>query len=233
VLEGSPAQKAGLRENDRVVSILAPPDEGAVLTPDWETMARAIHGLPERKLSLVVEREGQRLPVEVFSQKDPVRGIGLIGIAPQTQTRVVGLWEGCGLSLEKLYYWSFSSLAYMWDRIRAGQRVDLAGPVGIVSMMGSAAKSGWDSFLGLLAIISVAIGFLNLFPIPLLDGGHVALYVWEGISRRKLTRQFLARANTIGLAVLIPIFLFAMYNDLTRMWRTKKTTEFQEAVQQP
>src|SRR5262249_14216131 len=79
-----------------------------------------------------------------------------------------------------------------------------------------AAHSGLDEFIGFIGLISVAIGFFNILPIPLMDGGHAALYLWEGISRRKPSVKALNVINYAGICFLVSLLLFATYNDFLR-----------------
>ncbi|MBI4063911.1 MAG: RIP metalloprotease RseP [Elusimicrobia bacterium] len=232
VFSGSPAEVAGLKSGDVIERVYIAKTKEDVALKEWDDLSRLIHNNPETTFEFKVQRQNQTLKINATSKKDPARGIGLVGIAPQVLYKKEGVVSAVKLSGGELVRWSLSSVVYLWDRISKGEKPDLAGPVGIVSMMSKAANTGAADFLALLAIISVAIGFFNLFPIPLLDGGHVVFYLWEAVSRRKITRQFLMRANTIGLAILIPIFLFAFYNDLERLWsnKTKAKTEFEEII---
>ncbi len=233
VFSGSPAQAAGIRVGDRVERVRLTSSQSAIAVRGWDELANFIHDHPDSVLILDLFRDNSPLSIEVTSKKDPSRGIGLIGITPQTVYQRVGPFRAASLSVRQMIHYSVISVTYLADRLIRWQKPDLAGPIGIISMMNQAAKSSVADFLGLLAIISVAIGFFNLFPVPMLDGGHVLLYIWEGISRRKITRNFLMKANSVGLAMLIPVFLFAFYNDLERLWNKragKSKTEFQEIM---
>lgn len=97
----------------------------------------------------------------------------------------------------------------------------MAGPVGIVHMVSKAAKTGFANQIFLLALISVAVGIFNLFPIPVLDGGTALLFIWEGISRRKLTEKLVGAVNSVGFVLLLSIFVFATYSDFARMRATR------------
>lgn len=235
VLTGSPAQTAGLEPGDLVKKISVLPSGQAKEISSWDGLAGFIHEHPEAALTLDIVREGSPMEITVTSKKDPGRGIGLIGIGPKPGYTKAGAWKAAQMSIAQMVHYSVTSITYLAQRIWQWQKPDLAGPIGIVTMMSQAAGSGVADFLGLLAIISVAIGFFNLFPVPLLDGGHVILYLWEGIARRKITRNVLIRANTVGLVILIPVFLFSFYNDLERIWARrsgKAKTEFQEIMKQ-
>ncbi|MEK6543620.1 MAG: M50 family metallopeptidase [Elusimicrobiota bacterium] len=234
VVEGSPAHLAMLKPADTVETLRLAHEDAAAEVKSWDQLAGFIHAHPAEKIVLGVRRDGQSLAIEVTPKTDAAGKVGLIGIMPTVIYKSAGFFTAARLSAAQIWHWNKSTVTYLWDKISKGKKVDLAGPVGIVTMMNKAVKTGISDFLSLVAMISIAIGFFNLFPIPLLDGGHVVLYLWEGISRRRLTRNFLARANSIGLVILVPIFLFAFYSDFERIWakKVKKTTEFEQFIKQ-
>ena len=86
-----------------------------------------------------------------------------------------------------------------------------------MQVMANAAKSGMEDYIKLLAVISVALGLFNLFPIPLVDGGMIVLFFVEGITRRKISTKVIQVYNTIGLVLIGLIFIFATYSDLLRL----------------
>ena len=93
---------------------------------------------------------------------------------------------------------------------------EVSGPVGIMQAAYHAAKLGLKTFLYFIAIVSVALGMFNLLPIPIVDGGHIAFYLFEGISRKKLNKKVMQFANSIGFALLITLALYATYQDILR-----------------
>jgi regulator of sigma E protease len=94
---------------------------------------------------------------------------------------------------------------------------NLQGPIGIARMSGMVAKIGWPEFLGLIGAVSAAIGLFNLFPIPVLDGGHLATYVYEAIMRRPPNRVVMQVLMTMGMVLLLSMMLLASYNDIMRL----------------
>ena len=93
---------------------------------------------------------------------------------------------------------------------------DWAGPVGIARISGAALRSSWRSFLGLMALISVNLGILNLMPIPVLDGGHIMIILVEAAARRDLSVATKERVQQIGFAVIAMLMLVILYNDIVR-----------------
>ena len=117
----------------------------------------------------------------------------------------------------------------IWKR----ERPDLAGPVGIFQMVARAARSGWEDFIFLIGFISVAIGFFNLLPIPVLDGGHAVMYLWEGLSRRRLTQDLMTRANSVGFVLIALLIIFATYSDVVRLREESAARKAQAAQTVP
>lgn len=213
--EGYPARTAGLNAGDRILSV----DGAAVVT--WESLATVIHASAEKTLTLSVERgagEGkQSLTIAVTPRRDPVSGRGLIGVTPTTVFGPVGFFESFRLGAEQTVYWSLHTLDYLKERIVRREKPELSGPVGIASVISKSARSGLQDYIFLIAIISLSIGFFNLFPIPMLDGGHLMFYLYEGIFRRPAGRRVVMAANMLGLSVLLGIFVFATYSDIQRI----------------
>ena len=87
-----------------------------------------------------------------------------------------------------------------------------------------ASRAGWEEFIFLIGFISVAIGFFNLLPLPLLDGGHAAFYWWEGLRGKRASNSAMEKANTLGIAFLMSLLVFATYNDVLRI-RTERASK--------
>ena len=105
----------------------------------------------------------------------------------------------------------------MWEKIVSWEKPEVAGPIGVIQVMAKSAKSGLENYIRLLAVISVALGLFNLLPIPLVDGGMIILFIAEGIIRKQIGLKVIQVYNTIGLSLILLIFLFATYNDLIRL----------------
>ena len=94
---------------------------------------------------------------------------------------------------------------------------NLSGPITIADYAGKSITSGLDSFLGFLALISISIGIINLLPIPMLDGGHLLYNIVEWFSGKRLSESVYVATQKIGLAILLSLFLVAIYNDIFRI----------------
>ena len=216
---GLPAANAKLQIGDRIRSI-----DGIAIT-SWEQMAHLIHERPEKTVRMEIERAGaEGKPSRVFRaslkpQRDPQRSMGLIGVMPQVDKVKLGVWGSIKVSLRDLKAWTVQPLEYIGQKIRSMEGPkELSGPLGIAHMVTKATQEGMSYVIYLMAIISTGLGLFNLFPIPVLDGGHIFLYVIEGILRRPLSRRTLQVANAVGLSVILTIFIYASYQDILR-WR--------------
>lgn len=212
---GFPADKAGLAIGDKVLAF-----DGRALT-GWEDLASSIHRSPEREIDLTIERGGKTLDVKVTPKKDAEEK-GVIGIMPKADYMTVGPLGAMSQAAQLCWLQSKQTVTTIAGKIWKRERPDLAGPVGIFQMVSRAARAGWEQFIFLIGFISVAIGFFNLLPLPLLDGGHGAFYFWEGIAGKRLSPTTMEKANTVGLAFLMSLLLFATYNDVLRI-RTERS----------
>ena len=94
---------------------------------------------------------------------------------------------------------------------------NLSGPITIAKVAGDSAQSGWQSYLGFLALLSVSLGVLNLLPIPVLDGGHLLFYVIELVKGSPLSDRIQIAGQQIGMLMLAGVMLLAFYNDFSRL----------------
>ncbi|HVE14797.1 MAG TPA: M50 family metallopeptidase [Elusimicrobiota bacterium] len=222
---GFPAEAAGLKAGDKVLRVDAVPVSG------WEDMAATIRRYPGKALKLDYERDGVPGKVEVTPKIDETGGHGVIGVRPKINYTRAGFIGAAGGAIHQCWYWTRYTVETLVEKLAKRERPDLAGPVGIVQMVSRAAHSGLEDLVFLIGLISVAIGFFNVLPIPLLDGGHGILYLWEGVSRKKLTVKTVAVANSVGLVFLMSLLLFATYNDILRI-REGRRSRRAEAMEQ-
>jgi regulator of sigma E protease len=214
---GLPASAAHLRIGDRIDTVDHQP------VTSWQQMANLIHQKPGERVTLEIERAqgkggaAKKLTVTLTPKRDPQRGLGLIGIMPQVERAHVGLRGALKASAEDIKVWTLQPLKYVSQKIRRWEPPkELSGPLGIWEMTEKATKEGVSYVVYLMAIISTGLGLFNLFPIPILDGGHIFLYTIEGIIRRPLSPRAMQVANAIGLSLILTIFIYASYQDYLR-----------------
>jgi len=210
--QGYPADLAGLKAGDRILKV----DGKAV--ESWSEMSAGIYGKPEKDITLVYSRAGAEASLTLKTRKAPgAEERGVIGIAPGVEYARVPVLKGLAMGAHQCWYWTNFTIQTLKSNIVKREKPDLAGPIGIVNIVSKAAHTGLADFFFLIGLISVAVGFFNLLPIPLLDGGWAVVYIFEGISRRKLTGDIMKYVNGAGMVMLLGILLFATYNDIMRL----------------
>ncbi len=208
--EAYPAFKAGLKVDDRIIKI------DGVEIKSWKEMAGYIHARPEEQIELTIMRGGSAMIFKLKTMRSET-GIGLIGVTPQLTKQRPGFFASAKLGILQSIGWNYATLRYLGSRIKRLQKPEISGPVGILQVMTKTVKTGVNNYLFILAVISNSLALFNLFPIPLLDGGHIALFLVEGIVKKPLDRKYIEKINIVGLAILLSIFLFATYSDLLRL----------------
>ena len=211
LMTGFPAERAGLKIGDRILAF-----NGRAITT-WRQLSDAIHAVPGREATMRCLRDGREFSLTLTTKVDDATGYGVTGIMPESVYAPVGPLAAIQEGAAQCWHLTAFTVKTILFKIQRRQRPDLAGPVGIVQMVSRAAHAGWEDLVFLIGLISVAIGFFNLLPVPLLDGGHAVMYLWEGVSRRKLTAQLMNRANGVGIVFLALLLIFATYSDVLRL----------------
>lgn len=179
-----------------------------------------------RSLRLTVWRAGETFETTLTPRKmdlpKPEGGfetrwlIGLNGgLGFEPETRHPGLFEAVGIAGEQTWRIATTSLSGLWHMV-AGQisSCNLRGPIGIAESSGAAASQGVETFIQFIALLSVAVGLMNLFPIPVLDGGHLVFHAYEAVTGKPPSDRALQVMMTAGLALLLSLMVFALTNDL-------------------
>jgi regulator of sigma E protease len=221
-VEQSPAREAGFRIGDRIVAI-----DGEPMT-SFREVQRKIYIYPNTRMAVTVERAGERLTIPVTTGAHEMRDrfgnlstIGLIGVeAKPTERRYepVGPAEAMVLAGRQ----SASVVELMVTgivQIVSGDRSvkELGGPVKIAKFSGEQLSLGWEEFVSFAALISLNLAFINLLPIPALDGGHLAFYAAEAVRRKPVSPRSQEWAFRTGIAFVLALMLFVTINDIVSL----------------
>ncbi|WP_269629609.1 RIP metalloprotease RseP [Pelomonas sp. BJYL3] len=221
VAPGGPAEQAGLQAGDRVLEV-----DGRMVTDAAQLIAgiRAHAQTPAAQAQQWrIERRGQVLSLEVTpavvveGESRIGRIQALVGAAPQTVLVRHALDDALLIGLRKTWEQSWMTLK-IFGRMLIGQASlkNLSGPITIADAAGQAARVGLYQYLSLLAMLSVGLGVLNLLPLPMLDGGHLMYYLFEGLSGRPVSEWWLERLQRAGFFLMLLMMALALSNDVTR-----------------
>ncbi len=209
IVEGERAEEAGLRVGDTLLTA-----NGEAIE-EWEQVVRIINENPDREIELVVEREGRVLTFNVVPKPEDETGRGLIGIGPKTLRYQVlpSLRLGLANTVRLINLIVVSLVGMIAGRIPA----DVAGPVGIISIVGEVAQTGMVNLLSLSAALSVNLGLINLLPIPALDGSRLVFLLVEGVRGRPVDPKKEGFIHFVGFTLLILLMIIIAYRDLIRL----------------
>ncbi|MFQ5764867.1 MAG: RIP metalloprotease RseP [Rhodospirillales bacterium] len=219
---GSPAAAADFRPGDRILSV----DERPVTW--FSDLIEAVSARPEEPITVLVRRDSTEIPIRVTPRRvtrtdaDGNRvDIGQLGIRPdprqadfERQGPIAAVWIG----VEQTVGLTGNILDYLGELVAGrGNKEDVGGVLRIAQFSGKTFESGMDSFILFLAALSVNLGLINLFPIPLLDGGHLMFLVAEAVRGRPLGPRVQEYGFRFGLILVLILMVFVTWNDLVHL----------------
>lgn len=226
IKENSPADKAGLKKGDLIVSV------DGKMTPSWQDWSAIVQNSPGQKLMLGVVRNGQNLQIAIRPDSQETRNrnrlVGFIGVSSDIDKA----WEE---KISRKYTPSVSQAFKMgWDKtvefstltakffgkLLTGQASinHISGPLTIADVAGKTAAISMQAYLEFLALVSVSLGVLNFMPVPVLDGGHLVFYTLEWLRGKPLSERVQMMGIRIGITAMLMLMLLAFFNDITRLF---------------
>ncbi|WP_448202924.1 RIP metalloprotease RseP [Azospirillum sp. sgz302134] len=220
VQPGSAAERAGLRPGDVIVSI-----NGSGIQR-FEEIRQIVSIQPGEPLQMTVQRDGRTETLtatpdvkEVTDRFGNTHRIGQLGIMRagaenKRHDPLTAFWQATR-EVTGMVTGTFTALGQMIEGSRGTE--ELGGPLRIAQMSGEVAQSGWYPLVWFMTFLSVNLGLINLFPVPLLDGGHLLFYAFEGVRGRPLGPRAQEYGFRIGLALVLTLMVFATWNDLVQL----------------
>ena len=224
VQSGSAAATAGFQPGDLVLSI-----DGEKID-SFADMQRIVSVSSGEPLKIVVERKNSEITLTATPQLKEIKDnfgnvhrLGVLGIsrsmaAGDIKTEKLGPFGAVSLGAQETWFVVDRTLSYIVGVFAGREAADqLGGPIRIAQVSGQVASAGFVALIHLTAVLSVSIGLLNLFPIPLLDGGHLLFYGIEAIRGRPLSERAQEVGFRIGLAIVVMLMIFATFNDILHL----------------
>ena len=220
---GSPADLGGLKVDDKIISI----DSQAINT--WEDLVRYVSVRPNTAVQMQTQDLNgtiAQLTVNVGAKQVNGKEIGRIGIGNKPlqipEEKIINVdysfFSAISKAVDSTWQMSTLTLRMLWKMLKLEiSPKNISGPITIAEYAGKTAQVGLNSFLLFLAVISISLGIINLLPVPMLDGGHLLMYIVEAVKGSPLSETSMILGQKVGLLILGALMFLAFYNDLARL----------------
>uniref|UniRef100_A0A7V6DPJ6 Zinc metalloprotease n=1 Tax=Desulfobacca acetoxidans TaxID=60893 RepID=A0A7V6DPJ6_9BACT len=226
IIEGSPAQRAGLRAGDQILAV-----DGVTVTR-WEELSHQIRQRGGQTLSLTVKRDDHELNFNVTPEKRESENLFgqkvqayQIGVASPERLLTERVGPAVALEAGMSYSLRIASLTLQSIYKLAAREIPadtLGGPIMIAQVAGKQAEMGFSPFIHFMAVLSVNLFLLNLLPIPVLDGGHLAFLFLEAVRGKPLDVKYRELAQAVGMMLILTMMVFVFYHDIVRLFSPKQ-----------
>ena len=219
LVDEMPAKEAGILSGDKIISVNGEPVD------NWNDMVLHIHSIPEKMITLEIDRDGEHIKKQFTTSfrlnqtETGVDTVGFIGIAPEMQYIDVDFLQA-GVSGFNSTMVGFGIIVISIKMLVTGEASlkELGGPIMIAQLAGETARAGIPTLLSFMALISINLAFLNILPIPGLDGGHIFISIIQVIIRKPLSVKTRMVFQQIGMAFLLLLMIIVFYNDISRLF---------------
>lgn len=221
VVKNSPAEKAGIKKNDEILSLKYKGIVNQLESP--EELIRETKNLAGQKITLMIKRNEKIISVDLTPRKTPPKNEGPLGIVitpfvekkyPWYEAPFYGLIES--LKTTSLIVKELVKTLFLFLTFQKPQ-VDVAGPVGIVKITHDAIKFGNNAVLQIIGLLSLNLAVINILPFPALDGGRLSLVLYEVVTRKKTNPKIERYLNLIGFAILLSLIIVITINDIVKL----------------
>ena len=220
VVEGKSAYKAGFKPDDRIISA------NNIIINNFQDVKGVIYTNPSQEINFVILRNGEKInisakpdSVEEVGNNGSINIIGRMGFSAKYEVTYerINIKDSFLKSLNDTFEYTVKTFEGI-SEIVLGKRSasELGGPIMIASVASKAAENGLESYLFIMAIISINLGLINLFPIPMLDGGHLLLYAVQAVTKKAINDVVLKYYYGVGIFILLSLMIFVNYNDLIK-----------------
>ncbi len=221
VIEGKPAHEGGMRQGDFIVSINGAPDQ------DYQEMLRLIKENPGEELAFEIRRGEETLSFRITPIYNPEKESGEVGISftpgfvnVEMVERRYAMLPALKKGSQEVVRWTGLTFSILGKLVTGKFSIrHLGGPITIVRFAGQAAQSGIIALLHFVAILSLQLAILNVLPIPVLDGGHLAFLFIEKVIGKPVSAKKQELAYKIGFGILVLLIIWVSYNDVEKLFR--------------
>ena len=221
VLPGSPADEAGLQNGDKIISI------AGKAVNNWDEMTEIIRSNADNPLTVDIQRGSEQIlktvtpkPVDIIGEDGGSNIVGQIGINRYIERRELAFFPAIGEGFKKTIFitgLNVKAISWLVTGKKSAQEM-LGGPIMITQLAAEFAEISFASLLELIANLSIMLALINILPVPALDGGHIAIVLIEQIRRKPLSTRTKIKIQQVGMAILLVLIVFVMYNDILRFF---------------
>lgn len=211
IVEHSPASQINLQVGDKITNI-----DGHNITK-WSDITPSLKNCGEKLIPITVVRDNKIVTEKILPQFADKQVV--IGIYPQFIKKDISILESFNLAIKRTVDIINQMTVGLLKVIFGKAEANLSGPIGVAQMAGKVANVGFIPLLSFTALLSINLGVINLFPLPVLDGGHLVMLLIEGITGKKLPEKALIIIQLSGVVILALLFLYATYSDLIHIFK--------------